>query len=91
MNEFFTWAALGTYAGAVLFVTLVTQLIKGIGFIDRLPTRAVSYAVALLVLLAANAVTGGLTWATAGLCFVNAVVVSLAANGAFDAAAATRK
>ena len=28
MQEFFTWAMLGTYAGAVLATTLITQLLK---------------------------------------------------------------
>jgi len=91
MNEFFTWSSLGTYAGAVLLTTLVTQLIKGIGFIARIPTRIVAYVIALIVLLAANAASGTLDWPTAGLCAVNAVVVALAANGTHDAAAAAFK
>lgn len=84
MEEFFTWSALGTYAGATLAVTLITQLIKGIGWIDKIPTRITSYVVALIVLIAAAAVAGELTWATAGLAIINAVVVALAANGAYD-------
>ena len=87
MNEFFTWSTLMTYAGATLATTLVTQLLKGIGFIDRIPTRIFSYVVALIILLAATFFTGALTWNAAALCVVNAVVVSLAANGAFDAVA----
>lgn len=90
MNEFFTWTTLGTYAGATLAVTLITQLIKGIGWIDRIPTRITSYVVALIVLLAASAVTGELTLSTAGLSVVNAVVVALAANGAFDGVTAIK-
>ena len=85
MNDFFTWAILATYTGATLATTLVTQLLKGIGFIDRIPTRIFSYVVALIILLMATFFTGALTWNTAALCVVNAVVVSLAANGAFDA------
>ena len=50
MNDFFTWAILATYAGATLATTLVTQLLKGIGFIDRIPTRIFSYIVALIIL-----------------------------------------
>lgn len=87
MNEFFTWATLMTYAGATLATTLVTQLLKGIGFIDRIPTRIFSYVVALIILLASTFFTGAMTWNAAALCVVNAVVVSLAANGAFDAVA----
>lgn len=85
MNEFFTWAILATYAGATLATTLVTQLLKGVGFLDRIPTRIFSYVVALIILLAATFFTGALTCDAAALCVVNAVVVSLAANGAFDA------
>lgn len=72
-------------------MTLITQLIKGIGWIDRIPTRITSYVVALIVLLAASAVTGELTLSTAGLSVVNAVVVALAANGAFDGVISNQK
>lgn len=41
--------------------------------------------VALIILLAATFFTGAMTWNAAALCVVNAVVVSLTANGAFDA------
>mgnify|MGYP000344663868 CR=1 FL=1 len=85
MNEFFTWATLGTYAGCVLVTSLVTQFIKELGALKNIPTRIVSYVVALLVLLAANAIAGTLDLPIAGLCVVNAVVVSLAANGGYDA------
>lgn len=91
MNEFFTWSSLGTYAGAVLLTTLVTQLVKGIGFIAKIPTRLVSYVIAFAVLIAANAAMGTLDWPTVGLCAVNAVVVALASNGTHDAAAAALK
>ena len=41
-NEFFTWAVLLTYAGATLATSLVTQLIKRVGFFDKIPTRLTS-------------------------------------------------
>lgn len=83
--EFFTWEMLATYAGAVLATTLIVQLTKGIGFIDRLPTRIYSYFIAVIVLVLAALFTNTLTWQQAVLCLINAVVVSLAANGTFDA------
>ena len=89
-NEFFTWAVLLTYAGATLATSLITQLIKGLGFIDKIPTRITSYAIALVVLLAATFFTGGLTLEAGALCVINAVVVSLASNGAFDAVTAKK-
>lgn len=85
MNDFFTWTMLGTYAGATLATSIITQFIKGVGFIDRIPTRFVSYAIALVVLVAANAIAGTQTFSAYAICVINAVVVSLAANGAFDA------
>ena len=85
MNEFFTWASLGTYAGAVLATTIITQLLKGISVFDKLPTRIFSYIIAVIVLLAATIFGGAVNVSAVALCFVNAAVVSLAANGAFDA------
>ncbi len=84
-TEFFTWASLLTYAGAVLMTTLVTQLLKGVSVIEKIPTRLFAYIVALIILLAATFFTGALTLESAALCAVNAVVVALAASGAFDA------
>ena len=85
MNEFFTWTMLATYAGATLATTLITQIIKGVGFIDRIPTRVVAYAIALIVLVVATVFTGEVTVSSIALCVVNAVVVALAANGGYDA------
>lgn len=83
MQEFFTWAMLGTYTGAVLATTLITQLIKE--WLKSVPTRIVSYVIALVVLLAAAAFNNALTLADGALCLFNAVIVSLAANGGFEA------
>ncbi len=85
MNEFFTWANLATYAGATLATNLITQLIKGVGFIANIPTRITSYVIAVVILFAATLFTGAFSLEAAALCLINAVVVSLASNGAFDA------
>lgn len=86
MNDFFTWGSLGTYSGAVLVVTMATQFFKGVGPINKIPTRIFSYIVAFVVLLAASLFSGEFTLSGAALCLVNALVVSLAANGAHEAA-----
>ena len=85
MNDFFTGTMLATYAGATLATTLITQLIKGIGFLKDVPTRATAYAVALIVLVVATIFTGDVTVSSIALCVINAVVVALAANGGYDA------
>ena len=87
MNEFFTWSFIATYAGAVLAVTLITQFVKGIGFIDKIPTRITAYIVALIVMIAAMFFTGSFSWSNLAITFINAVLVALAANGTHDAIA----
>lgn len=82
---FFDWGVLATYAGATAATIAVTQVFKGVGFIDRIPTRLFAYIVALIILIAATAFTDGITPESAALCIVNALMVSLASNGAYDA------
>lgn len=86
MNEFFTWEMLGTYAGCTAAVGIVTQLIKGVPGIVKIPTQLVSYAVAVVVMLCATGFTSGLTPDGIMLTVFNAAVVSLASNGAHAAA-----
>ena len=87
MNEFFTWTALATYSGATLFTGIVTQFFKEMGALKRMPTRLLSYLIAAGILVAAHAFTGDLTLSSGALSLVNAVVVGLASNGAYDALA----
>lgn len=82
---FFDWSVLATYAGATAATIAVTQVFKGVGFIDRMPTRLFAYIVAFVILIAATAFTDGITPESAALCIVNALMVSLASNGAYDA------
>lgn len=82
--QFFTWAELATYAGALAATMFITQLLKGVGFIDRIPTRLFSFIVALIVLVVSNIFIGGFTAQTALLCIVNAAVISLSGNGVYD-------
>lgn len=84
-GELFTWTVLATYAGAVAATIVITQIFKGIGFIDKIPTRIFSYVVAFVIMLLAKAFTEGLTAAAVVLVIINAAVVSTAANGTVDA------
>lgn len=84
MNEFFTWEMLGTYAGATLATALITELVKNLGVLKQVPTRLVSFVLAVLLLIAAAGFAGTLTLSAVILAIINGAVVSLAANGAFD-------
>jgi len=81
----FTWEQLATIAGATVAVLLIVQLLKlPIDKVWKIPTRIVAYVIALAVMLVATYFTVGLTWSEAGLAAVNAVIVALAAMGAYE-------
>ena len=84
MDSFFDWGMLGTFAGAAAATGIVTQAVKGI--FQKIPTQLVSYVIAVVILGLATAATGGASdWTGWALVPLNAVVVSLSANGGFEA------
>lgn len=83
--EFLNWHFLTEYAGALMAVMLITQLIKNIWVLKKLPVQMVSYITALAVLYPANFFTGQLTWSSAVLILLNGLIVALAANGGYEA------
>ena len=84
MDNFFDWTMLGSFAGAAAATGLVTQAVKGI--FQKIPTQLVSYVIAVVILGLATAATGGASdWTGWALVPLNAVVVSLSANGGFEA------
>lgn len=82
--EFVTWELLGSYAGAMAMVGVVTQLTKNIRFVSKIPTQLWSYIISLVVMYAANFFLGQLTASNAVLIIFNAVLVSLGANGGYE-------
>ena len=91
MSEFFTWNALSTGGGVLLATTVVTQMFKSTALFARVPTRIFSYFVALIVLICGMCAAGTFSWSGFSLCFLNAVHVSLAANGAYEGIASEKK
>ena len=86
MDQFFTWELLATFVGAATGTGIVTQFVKDVPFLKKLPTQFLSYLIALLILTAATAATGGATdWTGWAIIPLNAVLVSFSANGAYDA------
>lgn len=85
MDQFFSWEMLATLAGAAAATGILTQFLKGL--FSKLPTQWLSYIIALVILLAATAATGGIgaDWTVWAIVPLNAVIVSLSANGAFSA------
>ena len=88
MDQFFTWELLATFVGAATGTGIITQFVKDVPFLKKLPTQFLSYLVALLILTVATAATGGATdWTAWAIIPLNAVLVSFSANGAYDALA----
>lgn len=82
--EFTTWAVLATQAGALLMVCVITQLTKGLGAINKIPTQIWSWVIAIAVLYPAYYFTGQLDLGNAFLVPLNAAIVSLSANGGIE-------
>ena len=84
-TEPFTWEYLATIAGATLATLLIVQLLKlPLDKVWKIPTRIVVYVIALIILLPATLFTGSLTVESGVLTAVNAVIVALAAMGAYE-------
>lgn len=83
--EFFTWDYLATFAGALAVVVLLTQMFKDMGVLQKVPTQLVSWIIAYVVILLAQIFTNTICAQNAVLALFNSAMVSLAANGGFDA------
>lgn len=83
--SFFDWTFLGTFAGALAAVALITELIKGLPALKKVPTQFVSWVLAFVILILAQLFTGTLSAQSAVLCVLNGAMVSLAANGGYAA------
>lgn len=83
MNEFFSWEMLGTFAGGSAATAIVTQFLKNL-FV-KLPTQWLSYIIAVIILYLATLFTGNMTGASAAIVPLNAILISLASNGAYSA------
>lgn len=83
--SFFDWTFLGTFAGALAAVALITELIKGLPALKKVPTQFVSWVLAFVILILAQLFTGTLSAQNAVLSVLNGAMVSLAANGGYAA------
>ena len=85
MNDFFSWSTLATFTGCAAATALITQFVKTLPLLKNIATQWVSYFIAIILLLGATFFTGALTWASAAIIPLNAVIIALTANGAYSA------
>ena len=83
MNEFFTWSMFNSVGSAALATALATQVLKQV--FTKFPVRLISYLSALVILVCTELFTNGFDIATFLLAPLNALVVSFASNGGYDA------
>ena len=80
-----TWAQLATIGGAAMATMLIVQLLKlPIDKVWKIPTRIIVFVIAAIILTLATYFTQGLTWNTAILTLINAVIVALTAMGGYE-------
>lgn len=86
----YTWDSLATLGGASAATLLIVQFLKApLDKIWKIPTRWFAWLIAFVILLIANVVTKGFSWADLPLLLVNAFLVTFAAMGAYEATFAT--
>lgn len=86
LNEYLTWQFLGTMAGAVFLTTTITEFFKfPLDKVWKIPTRYLVYLIAAVILFAVEIFTGTLTIDRAVLILFNAILVTMASMGAYEA------
>lgn len=80
-----TWEQLATIGGAAMATMLIVQLLKlPLDKVWKIPTRIIVFVIAFVVLILATYFTQGLSWNTALLTVINAVIVALTAMGGYE-------
>lgn len=84
MDKFFTYEMLMTYATCVTAVFGTTQFIKEIKGIKRIPTKYLSFLVAVIIIILTNIATNQFKVANILLYILSSVFISMNANGIYD-------
>lgn len=80
-----SWEQLATISGAALATMLIVQLLKlPLDKVWKIPTRIIVFVIAFVILILATYFTQGLSWNTALLTVINAVIVALTAMGGYE-------
>ena len=80
-----TWQQLATIAGAATATMLIVQLLKlPLDKVWKIPTRIIVFLIAAIIMLMATYFTTGLTWSSAALTVLNAVIAALTAMGGYE-------
>lgn len=86
MQEFFTWEYVATFGGCTILTTVVTQFVKKIDWpwLKKIPVQVIAYIIAVIGLELGTFFTVGFSIQALLLGLLNAVLVTIAANGTYD-------
>lgn len=84
MDKFFTYEMLLTYATCVTAVFGVTQFIKDMPVIKKIPTKYLSCVVALIVVVLTNVAVKQFRVDNILLYVLSSIFISMNANGIYD-------
>ena len=80
-----SWDQLATIGGAAMATMLIVQLLKlPLDKVWKIPTRIIVFFISFVILILATYFTKGLTWDSALITVVNAVIVALTAMGGYE-------
>ncbi len=87
VGSYMTWEFLGTISGATAAVLLIVQFIKApLDKIWRIPTRFIVYIFSFIILISVEYFSvGNISYNRFGLILLNAIIVTIAAMGAYEA------
>jgi peptidoglycan/LPS O-acetylase OafA/YrhL len=84
-DNYLTWEFIASFAGAVFVVTMIVQFLKlPLDRVWKVPTRFIVFLIALLILFLVLFFTDTITPEKAALTVLNAIVVTMAAMGAYE-------
>lgn len=84
MNTFFTFGMLKNYATVVASVFATTQFIKGLPIIKKIPTKYISFIIAMIIVVITNIASNTFKLIDLLPYFLTSIIISMNANGIYD-------
>lgn len=83
-EDFLTLSYVRTFLGTVVVTMLTVQFLKELPGIKKMPTKYLTFLIALINIIVSSALTGTLTMESLYLIFINAMLVTFTSTGGYD-------
>lgn len=84
MDNFISYEVILTYATFVTIIFGVTQFLKDITILKKIPTKYLSFLIAVIILMLANIAVGSFLVKDVLLYILSSIFASMGANGIYD-------